>query len=133
MERYAAKNGFQQLWEQCKGFIRKEACRWARAFENRPDIDADDLTQSGYFALLDAVQRFDPARGNFISVLAMTLKLAFTDACGIRTQQQRQYPAPAAQVDPARARARINKISKQHRVHAQSEMLRLLKARPALP
>ena len=21
----------QQLWEQCKGFIRKEACRWARA------------------------------------------------------------------------------------------------------
>ena len=82
----------QQLWEQCKGFIRKEACRWARAFENRPDIDADDLTQSGYFALLDAVQRFDPARGNFISVLAMTLKTAFTDACGVHTQQQRQDP-----------------------------------------
>lgn len=53
----------QQLWEQCKGFIRKEACRWARAFENCPDIDADDLTQSGYFALLDAVQRFDPGKG----------------------------------------------------------------------
>lgn len=81
-----------QLWEQCKGFIRKEACRWARAFEARPDIDADDLTQSGYFALLNAVQRFEPARGSFISVLAMTLKTAFADACGMCTQQQRQDP-----------------------------------------
>lgn len=81
-----------QLWEQCEGFIRKEACRWARAFEDRPDIDADDLTQSGYFALLNAVQRFEPARGGFISVLAMTLKTAFADACGMRTQQQRQDP-----------------------------------------
>lgn len=80
-----------QLWEQCEGFIRKEACRWARAFEDRPDIDADDLTQSGYFALLNAVQRFEPARGGFISVLAMTLKTAFADACGMRTQQ-RQDP-----------------------------------------
>lgn len=62
------------------------------AFEDRPDIDADDLTQSGYFALLNAVQRFEPARGGFISVLAMTLKTAFADACGMRTQQQRQDP-----------------------------------------
>ena len=81
-----------QLWKQCEGFIRKEACRWARAFEDRPDIDADDLTQSGYFALLDAVQRFDPGRGYFIPVLAVTLKTAFADTCGTRTQQQRQDP-----------------------------------------
>ena len=81
-----------QLWEQCKGFVRKEACRWARAFEDRPDIDADDFTQSGYFAILDAVQRFDESKGTFLSILHYSLKTAFMDACGMRTQQQRQDP-----------------------------------------
>lgn len=41
------------LWEQCKGLICKEAYRWARAFDSRPEIDVDDLIQSGYFALVN--------------------------------------------------------------------------------
>lgn len=82
------------LWEQCKGLIRKEACRWARAFENRPEIDVDDLIQSGYFALLNAVRSFkpDPERGTFISLLYWTLKGAFADACNVRTRAQQKDP-----------------------------------------
>lgn len=81
-----------ELWEQCKGFIRKEATRWARAFESRPDIDVDDLIQSGYIALINAVQGFDAGKGTFLTLLGYTLKSAFADACGVRTQAQRQDP-----------------------------------------
>ena len=63
------------LWEQCKGLICKEAHRWARAFESRPEIDVDDLIQSGYFALLNTAQSFkpDPERGTFAGLLYWTL------------------------------------------------------------
>lgn len=81
-----------ELWERCKGFICKEATRWARAFESRPDIDVDDLIQSGYIALINAVQGFDAGKGTFLTLLGYTLKSAFADACGVRTQAQRQDP-----------------------------------------
>ena len=81
-----------ELWEWCKGFICKEATRWARAFESRPDIDVDDLIQSGYIALINAVQGFDAGKGTFLTLLGYTLKSAFADACGVRTQAQRQDP-----------------------------------------
>lgn len=81
-----------QLWEQCKGLICKEAHRWARAFESRPEIDVDDLIQSGYLALVDAVRRFQPEKGTFLSLLAMTLKTAFSDACNVRTEAQKRDP-----------------------------------------
>lgn len=82
------------LWEQCKGLICKEAHRWARAFENRPEIDVDDLIQSGYFALLNAAQSFkpDPERGTFAGLLYWTLKGAFADACNVRTRTQQKDP-----------------------------------------
>lgn len=82
------------LWEQCKGLICKEAHRWERAFESRPEIDVDDLMQSGYFALLNAAQSFkpDPEQGTFISLLYWTLKGAFADACNVRTRTQQQDP-----------------------------------------
>ena len=82
------------LWEQCKGLICKEAYRWARAFDSRPEIDVDDLIQSGYFALVNAAHSFklDPERGTFISLLYWMLKGAFADACNVRTRAQRQDP-----------------------------------------
>lgn len=82
------------LWEQCKGLICKEAHRWARAFESRPEIDVDDLIQSGYFALLNTAQSFkpDPERGTFAGLLYWTLKGAFADACNVRTRTQQKDP-----------------------------------------
>ena len=82
------------LWEQCKGLICKEAHRWARAFESRPEIDVDALIQSGYFALMNAAHSFkpDPERGTFVSLLYWTLKGAFADACNVRTRTQQKDP-----------------------------------------
>ena len=61
------------LWEQVEKFIRLKADERAAAINNK-DI-ADDLYQSGYFALLNAVKSFDDSRGmNFLSYLKYHLK-----------------------------------------------------------
>lgn len=80
------------LYDQCKGFICKQAIRWKTAFPNRPDFDVEDLTQCGYFALCDAVAAFDPERGTFLHLLGMYLKTHFSVAIGCRTEAQTKEP-----------------------------------------
>lgn len=81
-----------QLWEQCKGFICQEAFRWSEAWKERSDFDADDLIQSGYFALCDAVSGFQADRGNFITLLSLCLKTQFCEVAKCRTIAQKNEP-----------------------------------------
>jgi len=81
------------LWEQCYRFICLQAIRWKRAWENRPGFDLDDLTQSGYFALCEAVQGYEEGRGmNFISYLSYHLKREFSKVTGCYTPAQSKDP-----------------------------------------
>lgn len=82
----------EQLWLQCYGFIRQQAIKWARAWENRPDFDVDDLTQAGYIALCEAVRGFQEDRGAFIGFLAFYLKTEFSKVAGCRTDAQTKEP-----------------------------------------
>ena len=81
-----------QLWGQCYGFIRQQAMRWARAWESRPDFDADDLTQAGYMALCEAVRGFQKDRGGFLGFLSFHLKTEFSKVVGCRTTAQTKEP-----------------------------------------
>lgn len=85
-----------QLWQQCYGFIRQQAMRWARAWECRPDFDVDDLTQAGYIALCEAVRSFQQERGGFLSFLSFYLKTEFSKVSGCRTDAQMKEPLNAA-------------------------------------
>lgn len=92
----AIQNGqdsfIEQLWLQCYGYIRKQAIRWAAAW-SRTDVDADDLTQSGYFAICAAVEGWDADRGcSFISYLDFCLKTEYAKAVGCRTTAQSKEP-----------------------------------------
>ena len=82
-----------QLWNQCYGFIRRQAGKWARAWEGRSDFDIDDLMQSGYIALCEAVKGFSEEKGySFISYLAFHLKTEFARCAGCRTPAQAKEP-----------------------------------------
>lgn len=85
-----------QLWEQCKGFICQEAFRWSEAWKERADFDADDLIQSGYFALCDAVSGFQVDRGSFIYLLSLCLKTQFSEVVCCRTMAQKKEPLNGA-------------------------------------
>lgn len=82
-----------QLWEQCKGFICQQALKWSRAWEQRTDFDTDDLIQSGYIALYEAVRNFQADRGSFITLLSLYLKTEFSNVVGCRTAAQMKDPS----------------------------------------
>ncbi|MCI8473770.1 MAG: sigma-70 family RNA polymerase sigma factor [Oscillospiraceae bacterium] len=77
------------LWEQVERFIRRQA-------NQRPDIgavDREDLYQSGYLALVAAVDSYTPERDmKFVSWLAYHLKTAFNEASNYRSERQRRDP-----------------------------------------
>lgn len=85
-----------ELWERVEPFVAMKARdRLATAEGNA--TDTDDLTQSGYFALLSATQTFDPDGGrNFLSWLDYHLKNAFASTLGYRTKLQSNDPLRTA-------------------------------------
>lgn len=82
----------EQLWKQCFCFIRQQAIKSSRAFQNRPDFDVDDLTQAGYIALCEAVRCFQEGRGGFINFLSFYLKTEFAKVAGFYTEKQKKDP-----------------------------------------
>lgn len=82
----------ETLWKQCYGFIKQQAIRWGRAWESRRDFDTEDLIQSGYFAICEAVDGFTPDRGAFITYLSFCLKTEFSKVVGCQTEAQKQEP-----------------------------------------
>jgi RNA polymerase sigma factor (sigma-70 family) len=84
-----------QLWEQIEGLVKWKAKRIMTALEGCPGrgVEFEDLCQSGYLAMVAAVNTFDPAAGSAFSTWLMYhLKNVFADATGYRTQNGRQEP-----------------------------------------
>lgn len=79
-----------ELWEQCVKYIRLRANKWAQAWKGkRCDFDYDDFVQAGYFALLEAVEKWESGRGlSFVGFLDLCLKTAFAEVAGCRTPAQ---------------------------------------------
>lgn len=81
-----------ELWEQVERFVASRANRLLHAMGDRAaahGLEYNDLYNSGYFALVDAVERYDPAQGmQFIGLLALCLKSAFAEAGGWRTSKR---------------------------------------------
>lgn len=78
-----------KLWEQVSGLVAKLAWERYKATGGCGGVEVEDLTQSGFLALLEAVNRFDPAKGYaFTTTLGMCLKKAFAEAGGYRTSRR---------------------------------------------
>lgn len=78
------------LWDQVQRFAYQQARRWAPA--GRGGITVEDLQQESFLALLDALERWRPDAGPFLSMYSLRLKAAFTVATGQRTQRNRLDP-----------------------------------------
>ena len=84
-----------QLWDQVAGLIKWKAKRIMTVLEGCPGrgVEFEDLCQSGYLAMVAAVDTYDPAAGGAFSTWLMYhLKNAFAEATGYRTQKGRQEP-----------------------------------------
>ncbi|MEA4933732.1 MAG: sigma-70 family RNA polymerase sigma factor [Lawsonibacter sp.] len=84
-----------ELWEQVERFVSMQAGKVSRATGGR--IDAEDLSQSGFLALVAAAESYDAGAGmSFVGWLAYHLKTAFAEAGGYRTKRQMQDPIHSA-------------------------------------
>lgn len=81
-----------ELWGRVRPFAYKRAIRWAAALGEHGGVTVEDLLQSAFLALLEAVEGYDPSAGSFLNWYALRLKSAFTEATGQRTKRQREDP-----------------------------------------
>ena len=84
-----------ELWEQVERLVKWKAKRIMTVLEGCPGrgVEFEDLCQSGYLAMVAAVDTYDPAAGGaFSSWLMYHLKTAFAEATGYRTQKGRHEP-----------------------------------------
>lgn len=89
----AIQNGctdlMETLWNQNKRFINAKAYAWKRAFENIPYFDVDDLEQSAWLALVDAIKYYNPESGcKFLTVYAWFIKRQFQKVIGINSKKR---------------------------------------------
>lgn len=83
----------QVLWEQVKHFVVAQARATAAKTKTQRGVTAEDLYQSGYFALLSAVETFSSdAGGSFLGWLSFYLKKEFAQWGGWANNKQRKEP-----------------------------------------
>lgn len=84
-----------ELWEQTKGLIAFKARHIMTALELRGNpcgVEMEDLMQSGYLALVKAVETYEPTAGAFSTWLVYHLKNTFAELTGYRTKRGQNEP-----------------------------------------
>lgn len=85
-----------ELWEQVECFVASRANRLLIAMGDSAatrGLEYNDLYNSGYIALVDAVDSYKPEAGAvFITWFAMRLKTVFAEVGGWRTRRQQRDP-----------------------------------------
>ncbi len=82
----------RKLWEQVERLVKWKAQRVLHAVDGLFCIEFDDLYQSGYLALVDAVKTYQPGTGSFSTWFMYYLQTAFAEASGYRTKRQSNDP-----------------------------------------
>ncbi|MBR1780046.1 MAG: sigma-70 family RNA polymerase sigma factor [Oscillospiraceae bacterium] len=78
-----------ELWAQVEKFVAMMAGKRARALNGYGGVEAGDLINAGFLAMLEAAETFRPEEGNsFIGWLAYYLRSAFASAAGYRSRKR---------------------------------------------
>ena len=87
-----------ELWEQIERLVKWKARRIMAVLDVMPGrgVEFDDLVQSGYLAMVDAVETYEPAAGTFSNWFMLYLKTAFANATGYRTKAGKMEPLNSA-------------------------------------
>lgn len=87
-----ASERMRELWEQMAGLVKRKANHVMTALDGRCGVEFDDLYQSGYPAMVAAVESYQPENGAFSTWFMYYLKTAFAETTGYRTRRSRNDP-----------------------------------------
>lgn len=94
-----AKEYTVELWGQMLDLVKWKANRIMAALElqgNCRGVDFEDLIQTGFVAMMDAVYTYKPQNGAFSTWLMFYLQSAFAEITGYRTKRSREDPINTA-------------------------------------
>lgn len=86
----------EELWQQIARLVHWKANRVIASLGTYRAVEFDDLYQSGYLAMVAAVETYRPDTGKFSNWFMYYLKTAFAEAGGIRSQKQSKDPLHSA-------------------------------------
>lgn len=81
-----------ELWEQIEGFVAWKARKVNNAIDRKGGVVFDDMYNTGFLAMVSAIDTYNPESGAFTTWLMFYLKKAFAEITGIRTQKSRNDP-----------------------------------------
>ena len=82
-----------ELWVQVKDLVAWYAVRRYNAAPGLGGVEVDDLIQSGFIAMVEAVESFEPGAGcKFSTWMKRPLQTAFAKAGGYLTEKQKMDP-----------------------------------------
>ena len=91
---------YPELWDRTKGFITMMAKRYLLILHGSRAVELEDLVQSGYIALVEAVRLYEPAEAAFLTYLRFYLRRQFRLAAGLYTERTARDPInTAADID----------------------------------
>lgn len=83
----------EALWQAVKGLAAWRAKQMLTALEGTRGVVLDDFMQTGFLAMVDAVQTFDPDAGAMFSTwYGVHLRKCYVELMGFRTKTQRFDP-----------------------------------------
>lgn len=91
----AGEDRMAELWAKVDRLVRWKASRIMTTLELRGNpcgVEFDDLYQSGYLALVAAVDSYNPESGAFSTWFMYHLKTAYAEATGYRTKAGQNEP-----------------------------------------
>lgn len=80
------------LWESVRRFAVQQAHRWFRAFDGSGGVEEGDLLQAAFISLVEALQGWNSEKCSFLTHYGYSLKNAFAETCGVRTERARRDP-----------------------------------------
>ncbi len=87
-----AQERMGELWQQVERLVSWKASRVMTALNGRGGVEFEDLYQSGYPAMVAAVDSYKPEVGAFSTWFMLHLKTAFAQATGYRSNRQQRDP-----------------------------------------
>lgn len=82
------KEYLPDLWNQTKRFGAAQARTFFLSLGNLGGVELEDLLQSCWIALIQAVRYFNAEKGSFLTFYGYTLKNAFREAAGLRSSKR---------------------------------------------
>ena len=85
------QNALLLLWQGCSRYAYKVAMRYKNVAALNGAVDMYDLKQCAFLGFYEAVQDFDPLRGDFLTLLSYGVRTACRNALGLCGRQRTEH------------------------------------------